>query len=186
MWFSQSGNYINKPAIIEIYTCNHVGIWLQFIDKKQRGVVCLVAAIYAVIGPSVDISKLFDRPANPGQFLVVNRFLPAEIPNALMSTDRPTTDKKKNCLSMVGRWSTVGRRTLQRLLQLKKSTTVAEKNYYLARRTQNRSADEKKRSNSAKTMADELPTVAQRIPFLLKTRLPLVVFFLNMTSLRFK
>lgn len=100
MWFSQSGNYINKPAIIEIYTCNHVGIWLQFIDKKQRGVVCLVAAIYAVIGPSVDISKLFDRPANPGQFLVVNRFLPAEIPNALMSTDRPTTDKKK----IVFRW----------------------------------------------------------------------------------
>lgn len=95
-----------------------------------------------------------------------------------LNVDRPTDDRqKKNCLSMVGRWSTVGRRTLQRLLQLKKSTTVAEKNYYLARRTQNRSADEKKRSNSAKTMADELPTVAQRIPFLLKTRLPLVVFF---------
>lgn len=86
-----------------------MGIWLQFIDKKQRGVVCLVAAIYAVIGPSVDISKLFDRPANPGQFLVVNRFLPAEIPNALMSTDRPTTDKKKLSFdgwAMIDGWST--------------------------------------------------------------------------------
>lgn len=176
MWFSQSGNYINKPAIIEIYTCNHVGIWLQFTDKKQRGVVCLVAAIYAVIGSSVDISKLFDRPANPGQFLVVNQFLPAEIPNALMSTDRRTTDQKNLSFdgwAMIDGWSTdssttasteeIDHRRRKKLLPGPTDTTW--------------SADEKKRSNSAKTMADELPTVAQRIPFLLKTRLPLVVFF---------
>lgn len=186
MWFSQSGNYINKPAIIEIYTCNHVGIWLQFIDKKQRGVVCLVAAIYAVIGPSVDISKLFDRPANPGQFLVVNRFLPAEIPNALMSTDRPTTDKKKNCLSMVGRWSTVGRRTLQRLLQLKKSTTVAEKNYYLARRTQHGRPTKKRGRTRQRQWLMNCRLLPKESHFCLKHVCRWSFFFLNMTSLRFK
>lgn len=185
MWFSQSGNYINKPAIIEIYTCNHVGIWLQFIDKKQRGVVCLVAAIYEVIGPSVDISKLFDRPANPGQFLVVNRFLPAEIPNALMSTDRPTTDKKKLSFdgwAMIDGWSTDSSTTaLTEEIDHRKKIITWPDGHKISRPTKKRG-----RTRQRQWLMNCRLLPNKRIPFLLKTRLPLVVFFLNMTSLGFK
>lgn len=186
MWFSQSGNYINKPAIIEIYTCNHVGIWLQFIDKKQRGVVCLVSRYLCSHWSVSRYIKIVRQTSEPWSIFGRESVSACRNPKCL-NVDRPTDDRQKKKLSfdgwaMIDGWSTdssttasteeIDHRRRKKLLPGPTDTTW--------------SADEKKRSNSAKTMADELPTVAQRIPFLLKTRLPLVVFFLNMTSLRFK
>lgn len=51
------------------------------------------------------------------------------------------------------------------------------KNYNLAQRTQNWSANQKKTSVWAKGTADELPTFARMIPFLPRNRRPLVVFW---------
>lgn len=94
--------------------------------------------------PSVDLSKSPDRPAILGQFSVVNRCLPADnkvILNALMSTNQRQTEKNLSFdgWTMIDGWSTDYSTTAS----TEEIDHRRRKCYYLARRTQNWSADEK-------------------------------------------
>lgn len=133
--------------------------------------------------PSVDLSKSPDRPAILGQFSVVNRCLPADnkvILNALMSTNQRQTEKKP-----VFWWLDNDRRLVDGLFNdcFNRRNRPSSKKMLLLGPTDTKLVSRRKsRSKSAKTTADELPTVARRIPFLLETSRPLVVIFFNVTE----